>query len=412
MKYDIRSVLLLFMISLLAGTSFLYLAPGRFLEDSSSDFYNRDLRIAQQLVQYGTPQFNGNVVAIGMPLLVALELKVSDFLHIPAERVFRGVALLCLALSTTSIFGLARTLWNRYLAWGAALVWTTYPFALWLSGQNLTELPFMTVFFWGICIFGWSIKHRNIEGLGFFISGILLGVAILIRPIAIGVPIVLGASVLALIDSARIRQAGLIGIFLIGNLLVVAPWELFVFAQTGSVVLISTGEIPSIRDGLTFGVNSKGYREGFEIPKHVRELMVHAKEQETGLDTHANVATFIWTEFQNNPSGVLQFFVLKATRSWYGSDSMRYEEVILAIQLFYLTLAGLGLFQLLRQGENLTRWVWTLVILCLYFWFATITVLPILRYMLPAMGLLMVFIPGAIVLLGQGKLFLPRMKLQ
>ena len=54
------------------------------------------------------------------------------------------------------------------------------------------------------------------------------------------------------------------------------------------------------------------------------------------------------------------------------------------------------------QDKPFRPLILTLWLITLYFWFMTVLVVPLLRYMLPVMGLLFVFVPGVILSIRDG----------
>jgi hypothetical protein len=88
--------------------------------------------------------------------------------------------------------------------------------------------------------------------------------------------------------------------------------------------------------------------------------------------------------------------VLKAARSWYGTDAMTHELPIAAIQIIYLLFIVLGVRIAWRRFPKNRLIVCALLGVALYFWGMTVLVLSILRYMVPAMGLLLIFAATAV----------------
>ena len=80
-------------------------------------------------------------------------------------------------------------------------------------------------------------------------------------------------------------------------------------------------------------------------------------------------------------------------RSWYGTDSHRLELPTLLIQLVYLIFISFGAGIAWRRKGRSKQAAQMILLITLYFWMMTILVLSILRYMLPVMALLMLFVP-------------------
>ena len=84
--------------------------------------------------------------------------------------------------------------------------------------------------------------------------GVLAGTAMLVPPIAIFVPLVLGGLVPLLAISWSRWERALVAVVIVAtSVLVVEPWLRHAEPVDGRFMLLSTGGVPSIRDGLAFG---------------------------------------------------------------------------------------------------------------------------------------------------------------
>jgi hypothetical protein len=61
----------------------------------------------------------------------------------------------------------------------------SYPFLLWLTIQPYSEIPFLVVFYASVCLLWLALLRRTRRWLVYFLLGCLLGIAMLIRPIAL-----------------------------------------------------------------------------------------------------------------------------------------------------------------------------------------------------------------------------------
>jgi hypothetical protein len=223
------------------------------------------------------------------------------------------------------------------------------------------------------------------------VCGLLIGVAMLIRPIAIGLGVVL--AVLVLLGAPRRRTLAAV-VLLAGNLVAVAPWEAWVYFRTGSIVALSSASPASLRDGLTFAVRSKGFREGLWVPEQTREVMQHISDQYPTLTSASAVGRVLAHEFAAHPVGVVQLAALKAARSWYGTDSQRQDTMVLCLQALYLAVIGVASAIGWRSGGVARRAIVAAWTITAYFWAMTIVSTSLVRYMVPAMSLLFVIVPA------------------
>ena len=167
----------------------------------------------------------------GYPLLLAGIFGLSHLLDIPEETGLSAFVLLCTGLTSVFVYLLAQSVWGPLPALLSALIWMTYPFALWLTKQQGSEVPFLVVFYGGVYLFWRALLCKTRSWPVYFLSGLLVGVAMLIRPIAIGVVMVMSV-ILWLVDreiAVRCRLF-LVMMLLLGNLVAVLPWEVWVYS--------------------------------------------------------------------------------------------------------------------------------------------------------------------------------------
>ena len=106
------------------------------------------------------------------------------------------------------------------------------------------------------------------------------------------------------------------------------------------------------------------------------------------------MAAVIRDEAGRAPVAFAKLMLIKMARSWYGIDSRIMEGPTIVLQTAYLALILWGSVYAWRQGGALRRMIAGNWLFVLYFWAMTITVVPLLRYMAPVMGLLMLALPG------------------
>jgi 4-amino-4-deoxy-L-arabinose transferase-like glycosyltransferase len=279
-----------------------------------------------------------------------------------------------------------------------ALAWMTYPFFLWLTKQPNSELPFIPVMYAGLYVFWWATLREaggpRVWAL-YLAAGLLTGAAMLIRPAAIGLSLTL--ALVVLLCAARWSSKARLGygcLIILGSVIAVLPWEATVYTRTGEMIPLSSGGAATIRDGLTFLAVPKDYRQEIAVPEDVAALMWAIHERREEATTTGGVFAVALDEAGQAPVAFLKLLAIKTGRSWYGVDSRILEAPALAIQAIYLALILWGSVYAWRQGGpwrqmNAGNWI-----IVLYFWAMTFLVVPLLRYMVPIMGLLMIALPG------------------
>jgi len=333
----------------------------------------------------------------GYSLVLASLFRLSDFLYISDQKVLSAFILLSMGSTSVLVFLLARSVWGARSALVSSLVWMTYPFALGLMKQPNSEIPFLVVFYGGFCIFWYALLARSRAWPIFFLVGLLAGFAMLIRPIALGIGLLMGVIlwVVGREMTARFRLF-LVTMMLLGNLVAILPWQTWVYFATGKVIVLSSNSVPHIRAGLTFAVQtSRDYRQVINVPQDVATLMqdihVHSNEMRS-LD---GVVAAIIDKLRTQPFTVAKLFSIKAARSWYGTDSGRFERQIILIQAVYLVVVLWGGVCAWRQGGIAKQLTISVCLMVLYFWGMTVLGLSILRYMVPVIGLSFVLLPAS-----------------
>jgi dolichyl-phosphate-mannose-protein mannosyltransferase len=301
-------------------------------------------------------------------------------------------------LTAVLVYLLAHSIWGVWSALLSSCLWMTYPFALWLTKQSNSERLFLPIFYAGIALFWHALLHKRRAWFLYCLAGCLMGFAMLVRPIAIGMGVVLGALLwfAGCGMTARCRLF-LVTMLLLGTLVAILPWEAWVCTTTGRVVMLSTGGPRAMRDGLTFAVvrPAKDYRQIVHVPQDVAALTQDIFGRLDEAPSLGQIASVLMEKLHTHPLPVVKLFALKALRSWYGTDTGRLEMPIMLIQTVYLVLILSGSITVWKRGgivKRLTIGIWLIVV---YFWVMTVAVLSILRYMVPVMGLLFVLVPGA-----------------
>jgi len=203
--------------------------------------------------------------------------------------------------------------------------------------------------------------------------------------------------VLALANEWALRTRAIVcACVLAVALAVTAPWEVRASRAAGHFVLLSDGGVPTMRDGLTFGVNAaKEYRTGIRVPDAVRTVMISFYAQYDALDSYGAIARAMTTETARHPGGMIELFAFKLVRAWYGTDSQRQESVILIIQLVYLGVLGWAGYVAWKAGGERRRLAIIVTSITLLFWCMSVLALPLVRYMVPAIALGFVLLPAA-----------------
>jgi hypothetical protein len=334
----------------------------------------------------------------GFSIILAITFAASNIIPPASLNMLNLFILISMSSSALLLFSIGRTLYPPQFSLLAVLLWLTYPIALWTTKQPNSEVAFLPFFLAAVAVFWRTVGREEIFSGRFFVVGILIGLAMLIRPAAIGLGI-LFVFLLAIWRHQQGFRRWLFpgGFILLGNLIVIFPWLFWLQQQTGHIALLSTNGPSSIRDGLTFAVNLKGYRNPMIIQSDVQQVMQSFLAQAPTLDSLGEVVRAIWSALIASPLALIKLILWKAVRSWYATDSHRLERPLLLIQLIYLVFITLGAAVAWSRKGISRKATQMILLITLYFWAMTILVLSIVRYMMPVMALLMLFIPFVLV---------------
>lgn len=330
----------------------------------------------------------------GFPVLLAGVFTVSAWLGMPEGALISIMNAISVALGALALFAFARRHFRPAPAFLAASLFLTYPFVLYLTRMPSTEVVFIGPLYAALCLMGTLVLRASRSAWGYCAVGALLGAAMLIRPIGLGVGLLAPALVWAALSFPARLRGRLAAMVLLGNLIVVLPWEVWLYRTTGRIIPLSTNGLPSAINGLTFALDTAG-REPIALPDDVIKVMANIRAHRRELHSMGDLAARLSGEFRSAPAAVLKLVAIKALRTWYGSDSRRLESLSAGLQAVYLLLVlGCSGFAIHYGGpaRRLAIGVW---IITGYFWLMTLAVLPLLRYMVPGMGLLFLTVAAA-----------------
>jgi hypothetical protein len=389
----------LFVLTLAVSWVFWSLLPGAYQTNQSTDYSGNYEPIARNIAAGLGITLDGEIATRyppGFSVALAAAFRTGDALGVGEEAALLWLRLLSAGLATVLLYILARLVWPPLGGLIVGLAWATYPFGLWLTKQPNSEIVFIPLFFASVYLL-WRALLRSPRAWWLYLgAGLLSGAAMLVRPVGIGLGFVF---VLQLMIFARKTlslpaRVGFSAVILLGNLLAVGPWEAAVYRQTGEVIPLSTGGPVSIKDGLTFLIAPKEYRREVEHSPDVEAFMAALLERRPEMQGTGGIVTITLEEAGRAPLAALKFTGIKAARSWFGTDSREFEGITLGLQLVYFALAFWGSWYAWRRGGDLRQMIAGNWMLILYFWAMTIIVVPLLRYTLPAMGLVMMALPG------------------
>lgn len=384
----------IFLTSLAVQLAFLSLLPDTMKQNQSTDFVEFYEPVAQNILAgKGIVDNSGNLstrYSPGYPLILSILFGLAEGIGIIDLKLIVIFNIVVTAISCFLIYLIAGRTFNSRIGLIASLIWLTYPFNLWLIKQPNSEIPFLFFLYFGIWLFVFAI-NRKYSAFLLFTVGIVFAIAALIRPAGILLGLLCSIAILFLKETKKKNRVFNSLLLVVGFLITMLPWEFHVLSSTGKVIPISTGGPQGIRLGLSYALEFGKGGDRATIPKDVMNVMQRVKAHESELNTTSGIIKYVYQELKYNPVAVLKLYAIKLCRSWYATDAMWYERYILAIQIPYLILGVMGLFLSIHLHRDKLNYVILLITLICYFWGLTVLQLSILRYMIPAMGFVIIF---------------------
>jgi hypothetical protein len=400
---------LVFLTAVVCVAAFRAVLPSRTLASNLEE--NSDYRGSYEPVARRIMQGRGPVLDDGTPLLryppgysflLAGAFTVSDAVGVSAERALTVLQVVSFALAALLLFEIASQLWQWPTSLLTPIAFSTYPLALWATTVAGSETVFLPALYGCFLAFCAALRERGAAVRAGIACGLSAGVAMLIRSAAIGLGVLMaGLALFGFGGKKPLERMGLAAVILGGTLCAVVPWQLWLRGKTGEFRMVGGG-LASIRDGLTFTgplkrktTTRRAYRQTIPVSEGLAELTHEVEQRYSSLRSLSDVAALLREQLKERPAAVAELVGRKTVRSWYGTDSGRYEWAILVMQLLYAIPVALGLRAAWRSDRMFSRgMVCAALAVVVYSWAMTVVVLSIVRYMMPAIGLLFVFLPA------------------
>jgi hypothetical protein len=324
-----------------------------------------------------------------VPFAIAGAVRLASLLGLPVGWVWAALNLISAGCNAALIAAMIPpcgiSLTRRMVG---AVAWALNPLAFWFTTYVSPEIVFLPLF---LCSVWLSRRADLFSGrLGLVaasFTGVTAGLAMLTRPIAVGLPIVLGLSFLqGSVKAGRreaLRKFGLVALL---AFLVVAPWEVWIWNRTGRWLPLSSGGPMSTLDGPTYASNSEAGR--VPIPSTAASRRVqgwfldHRKEFSKGRPLVSGIADRLFED----PYGCLSLLAEKAGWAWFATDEGARNRHVLALQIPIVGVLIASSMAAARASSAAGRFAVAAWLILLYTYGMTIVVLSITRYMVPGMA--------------------------
>jgi 4-amino-4-deoxy-L-arabinose transferase-like glycosyltransferase len=381
-------------IAIVSHVVFLLVLPSAWQRNQEPDFTKYYEPVAQTLAAGGGFVIDSKpalLYPLGFPLMYAATFRIADALHIARSTGLKILEALLSAFSGVLVCLLALLILSWKVAFLASAVWSTYPFHLWLSKQPDSTSAVSLLLLLGVFIFlKWSVNgHRSLVYGP--LTGLVIGISALVKPITIGLPAVIAGIAWICVVRCRARQRALFSVSLIiAYMLLISPWELWARSMSGKWIPLCTNGPNVLIDGVTLGA-VRGLDLGW-IPPGAKAITQDAIGHYSELKSPGSIASFLLAKARAEPIGIAELVVTKAARSWYGSESRTFETWVLVIQVFYLPFIVLGAREMSGGDRQQRNFLLIVTATTLYFWAMTTFVgLPLLRYLVPPISLVLIF---------------------
>jgi 4-amino-4-deoxy-L-arabinose transferase-like glycosyltransferase len=326
-------------------------------------------------------------VSPGFPVFLSGIFALSQFTGIEKLDLIVVFNVILTAFACCFLYLIAKEIFNKKIALISSFLWMSYPFNLWFLKNPNTEVPFIPLLYAGILFYILILKRKDLKFA--LLAGITLGLASLVRPIGIFLPFFLSGLLIILLFlkfESKKKTVFLAIFFLTGSLLAIFPWMVYSYSKTGGFLALSTQVPLGISIGITW---LSGLDEKTIISNDVQELVERVQAED--LNSFTKLSQFFVQELKNNPLSLVKLIGLKLVRSWYATSSAWYEKETLIVQLIYLLPGLFGLIYLIKTNKNKILTIFPFLAIVFYFWGIAFITVSIMRYMIPAMGLIIIF---------------------
>ncbi len=294
------------------------------------------------------------------------------------------VAALLQSFSCGFVYLIAKLYFPNRTAVISALLLASYPFFMVLSvTQYVWNAMALFLFLFYPAIYLYLCENSKNQWRVLFFSGLLLGLACLVWPGGAFLWIPLSIFKFLKVPKTFLKKISVL-IFITGFWIFPLLWHIYALKQSGQSIWFSGNSVSSMTDGLI-------HQEWSKLKKYEMSRDAETFHDQGRLQTASDFIVFYRKEISEKPKEAARFISYKLLRPWYATDSEKYENWTALIQAPYLILGMLGAVVLIKEKREPASF---LILTICYFWLVSFSVLSILRYMIPAMGLIMILVPS------------------
>lgn len=386
----------IFLISCLFAVGFLFFFKNIGPEGHRvpvSDYVQCYAPITENIIQGKSAIINNQYVrcAVGYPLVLAPIFVLADAIGLDRFSFIIFFNVIFAAFSSVILFLLVKNVFNKKIALMASVLWMSYPLHQWFIKNAHTEIPFILILLLAVLFF---VNFFTGAGKKYYIffTGTLLGFASLVRPIGLLISLVLAILIFIVFNISLKKKLILLLLLILGNVMILAPWEYYVFLKNGNFAPISDGGPEGFRYGFTFGAKTGEGGDTYKGPQDVIDIMNNINSVKIKNNkSYGEILSILGNEAIKSPFAFTKLMIIKAARSWYGTSELWLENKIVLIQLPYLILGILGIIFSFKFYKDKIRYIIMFLSIIAYFWFMTTATLSIMRYIVPVMPFVIIF---------------------
>ncbi len=389
-------------LSLASHVVFLRFLPSPWQQNESADYRVFYEPVARQLASGHGFYLPSGKPALkyppGIPIMYGAAFWLSDRIGVSHEFSLRALQGLLTIVASALVAIISFETFGTRAGLIACFLWSTYPFHLWLSKQPSAE-PLVCVLLAAavLSFLRWLSKGRGAVLWG-SVCGMAVAFAAMTKPFNIALAAVfVGLAWVCDVPCTRKIRALFAASVVIAFGLSILPWEIWASRTAGHCIPLCTNGTATLLDGITFGIGRNKVQRPPALPGRVSALANDFATHRRDFQSNGEVLRLLVSHVRRSPSSVALLFLTKAAVSWYGNDSHRHEKWTLLIQLFYLPLFILGAWFARGGGRQYRNFLFIVCGVTVYYWgMTTLVALPIVRYMVPAISLLIILAGNAL----------------
>jgi 4-amino-4-deoxy-L-arabinose transferase-like glycosyltransferase len=384
---DRTAMIVLFVLSLAVRLLALWMAPSPILSTNAEIAYLGGARLILEGEGLKDPAY-----PIFTPPLYAMFIALGSFLFDAEQLPIKIFQIVLDSLTAAIVYAIVRELIGPQVAVLSGLGWALYPFAIYATLYIGSEAMFTFL----LCLFLWlavQLMKRPQSWQLYCAAGAVLGLATLTRGTTQFLPLFLLG--VLIIFYRRLPKGVIQGylIFFLSFAAILSPWAMRNYLVLHEFVPVGTGGgvlLQGASDEFLTIENKARYSEYYE---RLEKRGIHQPPQGSGpveMDrffVRAGLESYK-IRLENDPLSLFPFMTMKFFRLWYATESGNNEKIILGMNSLIYALALIGLWLSWTRGRQYLYMVGPII---LYFILLHWLTLPLFRYVLPVLPLIIVF---------------------